>query len=94
MQDDQLMLILCLQLIIGLQHPIIELVKTGVAGIKLALAHLRIIQEETSTEVIDSLFSLRLELIGDKGHMIACLTEHLREERCITPFTTVANRMK
>ena len=88
------MLIFCLQLIIGLQHPIIELVKAGVTGIKLSLTHLWIIQEETSAKVIDSLFGLRLELIGDKGHMIACLTEHLREERCITPFTTVANRMK
>ena len=58
MQNDQLMLILCLQLIIGFQYTFIKLIKTGIAGIKLALAHLGIIQEETSAEVIDRLFGL------------------------------------
>ncbi len=33
------------------------------------------IKEESTTKIIHSLLCLRQELIGDKGHMIACLTE-------------------
>ena len=94
MQNDQVMLIFCLQLIIGLQYPIVKLVKAGITGVKLSLTHLRIIQEEAPAEVINSLFSLRLELISDKGHVIASLTEYLWEKRRITPFAAIADGMK
>ena len=33
------------------------------------------------------------KLVGDEGNVIACLAEHLREERIVAPFTLLAHNM-
>ena len=63
--------------------------QTSISDIKLLLAQFRIVQEESPAEVIDRLVSLRQELVGNKRHMVTSLTEHLWEERLITPFPTI-----
>ena len=65
--------------------------RLGVATVKLPLAQFWVVQEEPTTEVIDSLLGLGLKLVGDKCHVIARLTEHLWEERLVAPLATIAN---
>lgn len=33
------------------------------------------------------------KLVGDEGNVIACLAEHLWEERIVAPFTLLAHNM-
>ena len=95
MEDDQVvLLVLALQTVVLLEHAFVELVKTGIAGIELCLAQLRIVQEEATAEVIDRLIGLRQELVGDKRHVIARLAEHLGEERIVAPLARIADSME
>ena len=68
--------------------------QTTITGIKQLLTEWGMVQEETTTEVIDCLTCLGQKLVSDKGHMISCLTEHLWEHRHVTPVTLVTDGMK
>ena len=95
MQDNQIMLlILLLQTVVLLQHALVIRIKTGVTCIKQLFAQIRIVQEETSAEVVNSLVSLRLELVGDKRNVIACLAEYFWEEWFIAPFLFFADGLQ
>ena len=84
----------CLQLVVVvIEQTVIEGMKLGVAAIKLQLAQLWIVQEETATEVIDGFLGLWQKLVGDEGDMIACLAEQLWEERIVAPLSLLANHM-
>ena len=75
MKDCQIMLfVVFLQLVIVRQYAVIKLMQRGVAGVEL-----RLVQEETATEVIHSFFGLRQELIGDERNVVARLSEYLWE---------------
>ena len=92
MQDHQVMLDgRIFQGIVFLQHPIVETMCLGAARIKLPLTQFGVVQEKAAAEVIDSLLGLGLKLVGDEGHVIACLAEHLREEWLVAPLPTVAD---
>ena len=80
-----------IQRIVGFQQRLVVSVSTAVAGIKLALAEVRIVEEEAAAEVVDGILRLGLELIRQKVHLIASLTEHLGEERLIAPFPLFAD---
>ena len=80
-----------IQRIVGFQQRLVVSVSTAVAGIKLALAEVRIVEEEAAAEVVDGILRLGLELIRQKVHLIASLTEHLGEERLVAPFPLFAD---
>ena len=65
----------------------------GVAVVKLEFAQLRVIQEETAAEVVNRLLCLWQEFVGDEGYVVACLSEHFREERIVAPFAFLAYHM-
>ena len=79
------------QCIVFFQHPIVKAMRTRVPTIKLPLAQFWVIEEEATTEIIDSLLSLWLKLVGDECHVIACFAEHLWEKWFVAPFATIAN---
>ena len=94
MENGQLVCIVFFHGIIVLQHPFVITMQPAITGVKQLLAQLRMIQEETTTEVIDCLTCLGQELVSDKGHMIPCLAEHFREHGHVTPVTLVTDGMK
>ena len=75
-----------LQGIIFLDYTVIETMCFRVMAVKLSLTQFWVVQEESATEVIHSIFGLRLKLVGDEGYMIACLSEYLWEERLVAPL--------
>ena len=80
MKYDQIMLlIVLLQVVVLLQHSIVKAMQLIVSSIKQAFAKFRVVKEETSTEVVNSLTSLLLELVGDKRYVIASFAEYLWE---------------
>ena len=74
-----------------LHHPTVITIQRRVALIEEATVEGRIVEEETATEIIDSLFRIGQELVGDKCHMIARLAEHLGEERLVAPRSAVTD---
>lgn len=66
MENGQLVCIVFFHGIIVLQHPFVITMQPTITGVKQLLAQLRMIQEEATTEVIDSLPSLGQKLVGDK----------------------------
>ena len=74
-----MLLIVLFQVVVLLQHSIVKAMQLIVSCVKQSLAKLRVVKEETSTEVVNSLTSLRLELVCDKRYVIASLAEHLWE---------------
>ncbi len=84
----------CLQtVVIVLQQSVVQIVELGVAMVKLQFAQFWIVQEETAAEVVNRLLSLWQEFVGDEGYVVACLSEHLREERIVAPFAFLAYHM-
>ena len=77
MQYRKVMLgVMFLQYIVLPQHSFVVAMQAGVAGIKLIFAQFRIVQEETTTKVVNLFACFRLELVGDKRNVITCLAEH------------------
>ena len=66
----------------------------GVARVKLRPAEHGVVEEEPAAEVIDCLFGLRQELIGEECHVIAGFAEHLGEEGIVTPLPLLAHHME
>ena len=58
------------------------------------IGELRVVQEETAGEVKDRLLCFRQELVGEEGHVVACLLEHFGKERIVAPRTLVANNIE
>ena len=92
MENGKIMvgLVLFQTVIIIFQQSIVQRMQLGISVVELQLAQFRIVQEEAAAEVIYRLLSLRQELIGDEGYVVAGLAEYLREERIVAPFSLVA----
>ena len=95
MEDNQIMRgVLGLQAVVVVQKTFVEIAELIVAGIEHSLRELGIIKEETAREIVDGLFSLRQELVGEESHMIAGLAEHLGEQRIVAPLAAVAHTIE
>ena len=95
MENHQVVrLVFPLQGVVFLKHALVELMETCVTGVKLRLTQLRVVQEKAAAEIIDRLPRFGQKLVGDERHVIARLTEHLREERTIAPLPWITDSMK
>ena len=94
-EDGEVVLLLeVLQtVIIIFQQSVVQIVELGVAMVKLEFAQFRVVQEETAAEVVNRLLCLWQEFVGDEGYVVACLSEHFREERIVAPFAFLAYHM-
>ena len=96
MENDEVVLrvVLPLAVVIVVEQTAVEAVQLRIACVEHCLRQLRVIQEESAAEVVHGFLCLGQELVGEEGHMVACLAEQLREEWIVTPLSLLACHMK
>ena len=82
MEDDQVMFFVLVAqfFVVIIEQSLVELVQFVVACVEHGLRKLRVVEEKTAAEVINSFLGLWQELVSDERYMIAGLAEKLRKQ--------------